>query len=52
MFYVTAAIYVTGAILYALLASGVEQPWNKTYAPLKETDDDDDEHIYLIPKNA
>lgn len=48
VFYIAAAIYITGAILYALLASGVEQPWNKTYVPMIEEEDDDDDgrHIY------
>ena len=32
VFYISAAIYVIGAIAYSIMATGVEQEWNKIRA--------------------
>ncbi len=38
IFYITAALYVCGAIVYTIFASGVEQEW------AKDTNDDPQSH--------
>jgi len=37
VFYISAAIYLVGAVLYLLLGSGVEQEWNKPSYRFKRT---------------
>ena len=31
MFYIAAGVYVVGNILFCIMGSGEEQPWNKIY---------------------
>jgi len=52
VFYITAAIYVIGAILFCILAEGEIQPWVRPYMVQEVTEDQANTDFHVTPSTA